>query len=243
MAWSHAQGVVAGNVVSGGSVASQAATFANPLTNPSVIVASVFWGSNNASGLTGVTDTAGNTYTSYISGADGTNGGSINILVAINSHTTASNVVTAAFSPNQSFTAIIIDEYIGGGVSQGRDTFVGTTGSAASPGPYTTANIPIPTANGDLLVGAWTNTTAAANANAVTANSPWSIATQLNSATLGNIATEWFSQGTAAVVQGSWSWTASGTVGYESMITSIKAAAGGGGGSAGFQEMPPFFQG
>lgn len=227
MAWSWAQGKAGGNVVSGGSVPSvAAAAFGSVLTNPSLILVSIFYGSNTATAVLSVTDTALNSYQRISGHSDTTNGQAVEVWYAINKGTTASNVVTANFSPDQSFAGIIADEFTGGGpvpVLENNYTFTHT--SAASPGPYVSGQL-TPSVDGCLIYGLWIQDFLAPTNNAITANSPFAIATANNSTVTGDFATEWFSQGAKAAVNASFSCTfPSGTPSFVIATISFKASA------------------
>lgn len=95
----HVANPVIGNSVTGQSSSGTTvftSGMGSALTNPSLIVVSIGLMDGTASGsVSGVTDTAGNTYTKAVSHADGTGIVDQEIWSAQNTHTTSSNVITA----------------------------------------------------------------------------------------------------------------------------------------------------
>lgn len=95
-----------------------APAFDNALTNGSTIIAFVFNGAVSGDTFS-VTDTAGNTYSDCGAGAGQTGGATatIQVFVAANSNTTASNVVTFHSSGSTNYPRIIAFEVVGGAAS------------------------------------------------------------------------------------------------------------------------------
>lgn len=228
--WSRAQGAKGGSATDGTSVGTVAtAAMTSALTNPSIIVVYTGYGTTpNVGNVSSVTDTAGNSYSFVTDVEDTINFQAVEMWWAINTHTTASNVVTVHFTLNASFAFVMADEYTGGGPHPVIDTAAVSTTvtpSTTAPGPYLGTAV-TPTTNGDLIVGTFVQDTHTTNTNTVTANGSFTIGS-VNQDSNGEWATEWFSQAAKASAQTSFSWQttpANDAVGTVIMTASFKTS-------------------
>jgi hypothetical protein len=131
-------------------------SFANHLTNPSIILVGV--ANTNTTTINTPSDTAGNTYIDSGAGVVNLNASiysqtwAIKLFYALNTHTTASNVISASNTSGQ--ISMVAEEWTGGLTSSPVDQVItvvsGNTGSGGgqnmSVGPVT------PTKNGELIV-------------------------------------------------------------------------------------------
>lgn len=155
------------------SVASTA--FANPLTNGSIIL--VAWEGDAATAANSAntpTDTAGNTYVRVISKLV-TATFDLEIWYALNTHTTASNVVTITDTIGGSDGIIIVEEWSGNVSSSPTD---GSSSNSGTTSPLTAGNIATTHSN-DLI---WVAGVEAVAANDLTAASGYSNLTQTSTA-------------------------------------------------------------
>lgn len=149
MAWAHTNGK--------GAVSTSTAAFTNPLTPGSLIVVWIF---NAAIAVWTVTDTAGNSYVDCGAGSVVWQSSTFQIQVfyAINTKSTASNVVTMNFqSGSQSVNVIIADEFTGNAQSSPVDVFASQAngvGNGAGTNNVTTPALR-PSSDGDLIYAAF----------------------------------------------------------------------------------------
>lgn len=137
-------------ILSSGTSGSTAA-FSSALNNPSIIIVALAHGNLNLTGsISSITDTAGNTYVTANCKADNSaNNAETEIWYALNTSTTASNVITVNFvGALTAYTIIAAVEYsFGSGNTVSLDVTNHSIGSLnpASPGSFTT------TGSNDLL--------------------------------------------------------------------------------------------
>ena len=168
MAWTQTN---AANAAFGsGSVSSWANTaFANPLTPGSIILVSL---QIDSSGALSVTDTAGNTYLDCgvgpITYATSTN--RFQVFYALNSSSTASNVITGHDTVAGTFPAVSAYEYTGEQSGNPIDAFAGSVTNASTSGTGSNnifTSSAATRANGDLIyvVSAFASGTVTAGTN------------------------------------------------------------------------------
>jgi hypothetical protein len=123
--------------------------FTSALTNPSLIVVSVTI--RTAGSILTPTDTAGNTYVD--SGASGVpgDGGTCRIFYALNTHTTASNVVSISNPLSKTMTIVAME--FTGGVTVSPVRAFATNPTVTASGANMTSTAIAGTVAGDLLVG------------------------------------------------------------------------------------------
>ncbi|HMH95641.1 MAG TPA: hypothetical protein VK577_03560 [Bradyrhizobium sp.] len=146
---------VQGNAAGAGSGASLGVTLGAAVGSGNSVCGWVSWGQNGTTNLSSVTDDKGNTYTISDRLADAVNA-QAGAMFFLGNITNAPTVITANFSPSQSFLQIGADEYSGvlaaTNSSDGHHVAAAVqTGSTAtdflSSGNFTTA------VNGDLIYG------------------------------------------------------------------------------------------
>lgn len=218
MAWSLTN---SGNAAASNAASVAISAFANPLSNPSILVAMVqFTGPQT---LTSVTDTAGNTYVDCGLGAlqmtANVNGQFLQLLVANNTHTTSSNIVTANISATTNFPRICVGEWTGGATSSPIDV-KNSVVNQSSAGGANACSITATTTNnnGELIVAGW----ATINFNITAGTSPNAF-TLVGTPTGGN-ALEYFVQTTAASISPTAGTTGSDT--YAGIMVALKTPAG-----------------
>ena len=130
------------------------------------LVAFIYWEVDTGT-VTGVTNTAGDTWT-QVSGAltryEAPYGGSVDVWTVASTNGNASDVVTAAFSPNQASRAIFVAQYSSsnglpaspeaGTIKEGQAT--GTSVTSASLSPAASGNLNVSLLSADVPSGAWT---------------------------------------------------------------------------------------
>jgi hypothetical protein len=137
-------------------VTSQPATaFSSPLTNGSIILVGVVQASSPVTFT--ISDTAGNSYVDCGKGqiAWNSSGDSGQLFYALNTHTTASDVVTVSSTVNAAFLQINAVELTGNAASTPVDTFAGQAASTSGTGADNITSTSATTAtNGDLIFAA-----------------------------------------------------------------------------------------
>ena len=166
------------NTGSGNSIPTRtavaASAFGASLTNPSLIIAVV--GCASGTTVMSVTDTAGNTYVDSGAGKATFNGSvsGIQIFYALNTSTTASNIVTLNLSPTTGFGTIFVQEWTGGATSSPVDVFQSIANQLSVAGGANALVITSQTTtlNGDLIIAGFgtitNNSTAGTSPNAFT---------------------------------------------------------------------------
>jgi hypothetical protein len=174
--------------------------FSAPLTNPSLIVVHMY----SAGGLTSYTvptDTAGNTYVDCGPGATTFSPGKIQCFYALNTHTTASNVVTLHATGSVTFLSGAAMEITGantsspidGGSGVGYSLKASATGGAAGSDNISGTSL-TPASNNDMILALF-----------VAQNAVPTVGTSPNLFTVGagatwNARSEYFIQSTAAAI-------------------------------------------
>lgn len=199
-----------------GSGAATAATtaFSSPLTNGSIIIAGVQSNNNTAMGTP--TDTAANTYVSCGTANPvlfNTSAAGIACFYSLNTHTTASNVVSTTCS-GAGFCRINAMEFTGNAASSPVDVFlaaanqttVGTTGQNVTSGANTT------TVNGDLIFGL-----GAVQTGTLTTGTGFTSST-------GTVTNQYQVQGSAGSIASTWN-DGTATDPYAALMVAFKAPA------------------
>lgn len=202
------------NTTFASSVASTA--FTSPLTNGSIIMVTVEADAGTANSINTPTDTAGNTYTRQ-KAVNVVATFELEIWTAQNTHTTASNVVTATDTNGGVDSIIIVEEWTG----QATTTFTdGTSSNTGSLSPLTAGNIVTTNAN-DFI---WVAGVEAVGASDLTAAAGYSNLTQANT-TFSNLGI--CSQIVAATGTYNGGFTSSVGVSWACASIAIKAVASG----------------
>lgn len=172
MAFSLLQTKTGLNTTFASSVASTA--FANALTNGSIILVAWEGDAVAANGASTPTDTAGNTYVRVFSKAVAATF-DLEIWYALNTHTTASNVVTITDNGGGVDSIIIVEEWSGNVSSSPTDGSSSNSGSLSplTAGAFTTTH------SNDLI---WVAGVEAVNASDLTAGAGYTNLTQANTA-------------------------------------------------------------
>lgn len=131
-------------------------TFANPLTNPSIIIVGVVADTGTSSVIAPPTDTAGNTYIDCGPGLlVSTQVFNFELFYALNTHTTANNVIQESVIGGATAFIMVAEEWTGGVTSNPVDVYASANGSSTGTGGGQNVHVgPItPTVNGDLIIG------------------------------------------------------------------------------------------
>jgi len=143
------------NGFSGGSTNSQATSaFDNPLTPGSIIFVALTH--NETTGTLSVTDTAGNIYLDSGSGSVlwSSSGNLFQLFYAVNTHNTASNIVTGHSTVAASFFGVTATEFTGNAffspIDKSAKSVANTTTSGTGADNITTASV-LPSTNGELI--------------------------------------------------------------------------------------------
>lgn len=173
MALAQAQAAKTGlNTIFASSVSSTA--LASPLTNGSIIMVAWEGDAVAANGANTPTDTAGNTYVRVLSKAVAATF-DLEIWYALNTHTTAANVVTITDTGGGVDSIIIVEEWIGNKSSTPTD---GSSSNSGSLSPLTAGAFSTTHTN-DLI---WVAGVEAVAASDLTAGAGYSNLTQANTA-------------------------------------------------------------
>lgn len=192
------------------------AAFPASVTSGSLLVAVVSWDGGGT--LSGVTDTAGNTWqligTSTLSTTDQQR---VQMAYAMNANAGATTV-SANFASNIGWRRLAIGEWSGVATSAALDVQGGQQGSNTTATDNVTSGNVTPTANGELIVGG------AANTNLATVTI--TAGTGFTKRASGDvIALEDQVQATAAAIAARWTYGTAGR--YVAKVATFRAAAGG----------------